>query len=74
MCFSMSASCSSRRAASKMPPQFGRAAAQLVVPSFEVVEIERVRPEYLARWGVSERRGLIVTRLQSRGAAERAGL
>ena len=23
-----------------MPPQFGRAAAQVVVPSFEVVEIE----------------------------------
>ena len=43
MCFSMSASCSSRRAPSKMPPQLGGAPAQLVVASFEVVEVERQR-------------------------------
>ncbi len=38
MCFSMSASCSSRRAASKVPPQFCRAAAQGVVSLFVFVE------------------------------------
>jgi hypothetical protein len=36
----MSASCSPRLAASKIPPEFRRAAAQLVVASFEVVQIE----------------------------------
>jgi hypothetical protein len=40
MCFSISASCSSMRAASKMPPQFGAAPAQVVVSSLKVVEIE----------------------------------
>jgi hypothetical protein len=40
MCFSMSASCSSRRAASKMPPELGAAPAQVVKASFEIVEVE----------------------------------
>jgi len=40
MCFSMSASCSSSRAASKMPPQLGGARAEVVESSFEVVEVE----------------------------------
>src|SRR5687768_177210 len=48
MCFSMSASCSPRLAASKIPPEFRRAAAQLVVASFEVVEVDGQgrSPEY----------------------------
>jgi hypothetical protein len=38
MCFSMSASCSSGRAASKIPPQFLRAGPQTVVSPFEILE------------------------------------
>src|SRR5688572_29405051 len=62
MCFSMSASCSSRLAASKVPPEFRRAAAQLVVASFEVVEVDghRRSPEYSS-----------VSRRKKRGGDER---
>jgi hypothetical protein len=38
MCFSTSPSWSSRRAASKIPPQFRRASAQLVVAPLQIIE------------------------------------
>jgi hypothetical protein len=41
---SISASCSSRRAASKMPPQFRRATAQVFVLPNEIVEFIRHSP------------------------------